>query len=392
MKENREAKRAQGDIAPSETASGEAPVRVSVALAGRSYDVLVGPGLAPRAAALIDKRLGPARCAIVTDANVAATHLAGVAAGLEATGRLAGSKILAPGESSKSFAVLAELCESLLAMQLERGDLVLALGGGVIGDLAGFAASILRRGIRYVQLPTTLLAQVDSSVGGKTAINAAHGKNLLGTFHQPSLVLADIDLLATLPPRQFRAGYVEAAKYAMLADASYFDWLEANRTSLFRQEPAALSEAIAIAVAGKAAIVARDETETGERMLLNLGHTFGHALEAWAGYSDKLLHGEAVGIGITLAFELSHELGFSDAMSADRVRTHLASVGLPTRIKQIPGNEWPGADTLLRLMAQDKKVRAGQLTLILARGIGEAFATRDVGAATVRDFLERRIG
>jgi len=395
MNENRQAKAAQGEIAAnessaSETGGGEALVRV--ALAGRSYDVLVGPGLAPRAAALIDKRLGPARCAIVTDANVAATHLAGVAAGLEAMGRLAGSKILVPGESGKSFAVLAELCESLLAMQLERGDLVLALGGGVIGDLAGFAASILRRGIRYVQLPTTLLAQVDSSVGGKTAINASHGKNLLGTFHQPSLVLADIDLLATLPPRQFRAGYVEAAKYAMLADAAYFDWLEANRTSLFRQEPAALSEAIAIAVAGKAAIVARDETETGERMLLNLGHTFGHALEAWAGYSDKLLHGEAVAIGITLAFELSHELGFSDAMSVERVRSHLASAGLPTHIKQIPGNDWPDADTLLRLMAQDKKVRAGQLTLILARGIGKAFATRDVGAATVRDFLERRIG
>jgi 3-dehydroquinate synthase len=397
MRKNREAKAAQGDVALSEASAREtgredALVGVRVALAGRSYDVLVGPGLAPRAADLIDKRLGPARCAIVTDANVAATHLAGVAAGLDAMGRLAGSKILAPGESSKSFPVLAQLCESLLAMQLERGDLVLALGGGVIGDLAGFAASILRRGIRYVQLPTTLLAQVDSSVGGKTAINASHGKNLLGTFHQPSLVLADIDLLTTLPSRQFRAGYVEAAKYALLADAAYFDWLEANRASLFRREPAALSEAIGVAVAGKAAIVARDETETGERMLLNLGHTFGHALEAWAGFSDKLLHGEAVAIGITLAFELSHELGFSDARSADRVRTHLASAGLPTEIKDIAGNQWPEADTLLRLMAQDKKVRAGQLTLILARGIGKAFATRDVGTATVRDFLERRIG
>jgi 3-dehydroquinate synthase len=374
----------------------DALVEVRVALAGRPYDVLIGPQLSARAADLIGKYLGVAhlggKCAIVTDANVAAYHLEGLAAGLAARGQLAGTKVLPPGEGSKCFAVLQELCESLLAMQLERGDLVLALGGGVIGDLAGFAASILRRGIRYVQLPTTLLAQVDSSVGGKTAINARHGKNLIGTFHQPSLVLADIDLLATLPQRQFRAGYVEAVKYAMLGDAAYFDWLEANRQSLFRRDPALLSEAIGVAVAGKAAIVARDETEMGERMLLNLGHTFGHALEAWAGYSDKLLHGEAVAIGITLAFQLSRELGFTDAASVERVRNHLASAGLPTQIKDIAGNAWPQAEALLRLMAQDKKVRAGQLTLILSRGIGRAFATRDVAAATVRDFLARHIG
>lgn len=377
-----------------ETVPGQADalVEVRVALAGRPYDVLIGPQLSARAAELIGKHLAVAKCAIVTDANVAAYHLEGLAAGLAARGQLAGTKVLPPGEGSKSFAVLQELCETLLALRLERGDLVLALGGGVIGDLAGFAASILRRGIRYVQLPTTLLAQVDFSVGGKTAINATHGKNLIGTFHQPSLVLADIDLLATLPQRQFRAGYVEAVKYAMLGDAAYFDWLEANRQSLFRREPALLSQAIGVAVAGKAAIVARDETETGERMLLNLGHTFGHALEAWAGYSDKLLHGEAVAIGITLAFQLSRELGFTDAASVERVRNHLASAGLPTHIKDIAGNEWPQAEALLRLMAQDKKVRAGQLTLILARGIGKAFATRDVAAATVRDFLARTIG
>ena len=377
-----------------ETVPGQADalVEVRVALAGRPYDVLIGPQLSARAAELIGKHLAVAKCAIVTDANVAAYHLEGLAAGLAARGQLAGTKVLPPGEGSKSFAVLQELCETLLALRLERGDLVLALGGGVIGDLAGFAASILRRGIRYVQLPTTLLAQVNSSVGGKTAINATHGKNLIGTFHQPSLVLADIDLLATLPQRQFRAGYVEAVKYAMLGDAAYFDWLEANRQSLFRREPALLSQAIGVAVAGKAAIVARDETETGERMLLNLGHTFGHALEAWAGYSDKLLHGEAVAIGITLAFQLSRELGFTDAASVERVRNHLASAGLPTHIKDIAGNEWPQAEALLRLMAQDKKVRAGQLTLILARGIGKAFATRDVAAATVRDFLARTIG
>ncbi len=381
-----------------ETVPGQADalVEVRVALAGRPYHVLIGPQLSARAADLIGKYLGVAhlggKCAIVTDGNVAAYHLEALAAGLAARGQLAGTKVLPPGEGSKCFAVLQELCESLLAMQLERGDLVLALGGGVIGDLAGFAASILRRGIRYVQLPTTLLAQVDSSVGGKTAINARHGKNLIGTFHQPSLVLADIDLLATLPQRQFRAGYVEAVKYAMLGDAAYFDWLEANRQSLFRRDPALLSEAIGVAVAGKAAIVARDETEMGERMLLNLGHTFGHALEAWAGYSDKLLHGEAVAIGITLAFQLSRELGFTDAASVERVRNHLASAGLPTQIKDIAGNAWPQAEALLRLMAQDKKVRAGQLTLILSRGIGRAFATRDVAAATVRDFLARHIG
>lgn len=371
---------------------GDGLVEVRVALAGRPYDVLIGPQLSARSADLIGKRLGIAKCAIVTDANVAAYHLEALAADLAARGQLAGTKVLPAGEASKSFTVLQELCESLLAMQLERGDLVLALGGGVIGDLAGFAASIMRRGIRYVQLPTTLLAQVDSSVGGKTAINATHGKNLIGAFHQPSLVLADIDVLGTLPARQFRAGYAEAAKYALLADAAYFDWLEANRPSLFRRQPTVLSEAIGVAVAGKAAIVARDETETGERMLLNLGHTFGHALEAWAGYSDKLLHGEAVAIGITLAFQLSRELGFTDAASVERVRNHLASAGLPTCIKDIAGNEWPQAEALLRLMAQDKKVRAGQLTLILTRGIGKAFATRDVAAATVRDFLARQIG
>jgi 3-dehydroquinate synthase len=375
-----------------QTGAAAAPVCLRVALDERAYAVLIGPQLTARAADLIGERLGAARCAIVTDANVAACHLEGLAAALGARGLLAGTKILPPGEGSKSFAVLQDLCESLLAMRLERGDLVLALGGGVIGDLAGFAASIVRRGIRYVQLPTTLLAQVDSSVGGKTAINATHGKNLIGTFHQPSLVLADIDVLATLPERQFRAGYAEAAKYAILGDADFFDWLEANRAAVFGRAPAALTRAISVAVAGKAAIVARDETETGERMLLNLGHTFAHALEAWAGYSDKLLHGEAVAIGISLAFELSGALGFSDAASTARVRNHLAAAGLPTHVKDIPGNEWPRAETLLRLMAQDKKVRAGQLTLILARGIGKAFATRDVAPATVHQFLERQIG
>jgi 3-dehydroquinate synthase len=372
-------------------AAARAAECVRVALGDRSYDVLIGPQLMTNAAGLIAERLGEARCAIVTDRNVAAHHLATLEASLAARGIHAGTKVLPPGESTKSFAALQDLCESLLAMRLERGNLVLALGGGVIGDLTGLAASLVRRGIGHVQMPTTLLAQVDSSVGGKTAINSAHGKNLIGTFHQPSLVLADTAVLSTLPERQFRAGYVEAAKYGMLGDAGYFDWLDVNRAAIFRKETEAVTRAVSTAVAGKAAIVARDETETGDRMLLNLGHTFGHALEAWAGYSDKLLHGEAVAIGIVMAFDLSVQLGFADEASARGVRRHFADVGLPTRVRDIPGNEWPDAEALLRLMGQDKKVRGGQLTLVLTRGIGKAFATREVAAATVGEFLARQI-
>jgi shikimate kinase/3-dehydroquinate synthase len=298
---------------------------------------------------------------------------------------------VAPGEGTKSFPVLARLSERLLEMRLERGDLVIALGGGVVGDLAGFAASIVRRGMRFVQIPTTLLAQVDSSVGGKTGINTPQGKNLVGAFHQPSLVLADIDALATLPAREFRAGYVEAAKFGLLGDAQYFGWMESNAAAVFAREPAALTHAIAVAVQGKADIVARDETETGDRMLLNLGHTFGHALEAWAGFSDRLLHGEAIAIGICLAFRISEQLGLIGNNSVARVETHFAGLGLPTRIGDIPGGGEPDAATLMNIMGQDKKVRAGKLTLILVRGIGEAFITRDVTSDTVREFLDGQI-
>jgi len=364
---------------------------IPVTLGSRSYDVLIGPGLMVHAADLIEARLGKgpgkAKCGIVTDANVAPYHLAPLEASLKATGRHAGTEVLAPGEATKSFASLSRLCERLLEMALERGDLVVALGGGVIGDLAGLAASLVRRGIRLVQMPTTLLAQVDSSVGGKTGINTPQGKNLVGTFHQPSLVLADTDSLATLPARQLRAGYVEAAKYGLIADASYFGWLEQNVSAVLAREPAALTHAIAVAVRGKADIVARDETETGDRMLLNLGHTFGHALEAWAGFSGRLLHGEAIAIGIGLAFRLSEQLGLVGNNSVARVETHFASIGLPTRIADIPGEPVPDAAMLLKIMGQDKKVRGGALTLILARGIGEAFITRDVAAKTVLDFL-----
>jgi 3-dehydroquinate synthase len=367
-------------------------VTIPVALGSRSYDVLVGPGLMARAAELIKARVGPGKCGIVTDQNVAARHLAPLEASLRTAGLYAGTEILPAGEATKSFAALAGLCGRLIEMGLERRDLVIALGGGVIGDLAGFAASIVRRGMPFVQMPTTLLAQVDSSVGGKTGINTPQGKNLVGAFHQPRLVLADADVLATLPPRQFRAGYVEAAKYGLLGDADYFAWLERNGPAVFARDEAALTHAIAVAVQGKASMVARDETETGERMLLNLGHTFGHALETWAGFSDRLLHGEAIGIGVCLAFRLSEELSFVGNNSVARVENHFAALGLPTRIGDIPGGAAPDAAALLEIMGQDKKVREGRLTLILARGIGEAFITRDVAAPTVLDFLTRQIG
>ncbi len=373
------------------TGSASQPATVRVSLGERSYDVLIGTGLLARAPELIQARLGAARCAIVTDENVARHHLGVLEKGLAALGRHVDTVVLPPGEATKSFASLARVCERLLEMGLERGGLVVALGGGVIGDLAGLAASLVRRGVRFVQVPTTLLAQVDSSVGGKTGIDTPQGKNLVGTFHQPSLVLADIGLLATLPEREFRAGYVEAAKYGLLGDAAFFRWLEENARAVAAHETGVLAHVVATSVAGKAAIVARDETETGDRMLLNLGHTFGHALEAWAGYSDRLLHGEAVAIGICLAFELSRELGLVDAASVQRVTAHLAAAGLPTRIADIPGAPGPDARTLTAIMGQDKKVRDGRLTFILVRGIGAAFVSRDVGAATAQDFLVRRI-
>jgi 3-dehydroquinate synthase len=378
-------------MSPGNTASAGVPAAVRVDLGERSYDVLIGTGLLARAAGLIHGRLGAARCAIVTDENVARHHLGTLEKPLAALGRHAGTVVLPPGEATKSFASLARLCERLLDMGLERGGLVVALGGGVIGDLAGLAASLVRRGVRLVQVPTTLLAQVDSSVGGKTGINTPQGKNLVGTFHQPSLVLADIGLLATLSQREFRAGYVEAAKYGLLADAAFFGWLERNWPAVAAQEADALAHVVATSVAGKATIVARDETETGDRMLLNLGHTFGHALEAWAGYSERLLHGEAVAIGICLAFELSRELGLVDAASVARVTAHLAAAGLPTRIADIPGAPGPDPTALMAIMGQDKKVRDGRLTFILVRGIGVAFVSRDVEAARVQDFLTRRI-
>jgi 3-dehydroquinate synthase len=363
---------------------------VAVPLGDRAYDVLIGPGLLPEAGRLIASRLGPARCAVVTDENVAHFHLGALEAALRQDGLHLGSIILKPGEGTKSFSELEPLCGRLLELGVERGDLVVALGGGVIGDLAGFAAAILRRGVRFVQIPTTLLAQVDSSVGGKTGIDMPQGKNLIGAFHQPSLVIADTGTLRTLPAREMRAGYAEVAKYGLLGDAAFFSWLEQHWKAVFAFEAKSLTQAIETSVKAKAGIVGRDETEKGERALLNLGHTFGHALEAWCGYSDRLLHGEAISIGMCLAFRLSEALGYCKRDAGERVAAHLAAVGLPTRIGDIPGAK-PDVPGLLRLMGQDKKVRHGKLTFILARAIGEAFIAHDVPPERIRDFLAGEI-
>jgi 3-dehydroquinate synthase len=364
---------------------------VNVPLGDRAYDVLIGPGLLARAGELINARLGAARCAIVTDANVARYHLRTLEAALQKDGRHVGSITLPPGESTKSFRELEPLCERLLELGLERGDLVVALGGGVIGDLAGFAAAILRRGARFVQIPTSLLAQVDSSVGGKTGIDTPQGKNLIGAFHQPGLVLADTDVLRTLPERELHAGYAEVAKYGLLGDAAFFSWLEQNYAAVLALEPAPLTHAVETSVKAKAGIVGRDETEQGERALLNLGHTFGHAFEAWCGYSDRLLHGEAIAIGMSIAFRFSAALGYCTEAAADRASAHFRAAGLPTRIAEIPGDK-PDIAAMMKLMAQDKKVRHGKLTFILVRDVGEAFIARDVPSETVRAFLGGEIG
>ena len=364
--------------------------RVRVSLGPRSYDVLIGPGLLDRAGEHIRELDGAARVAVVTDEHVAETQLPRLAASLDRVGVAHTAVVVPPGEGSKSFPRLEQVLDSLLEARIERGDLVLALGGGVVGDLAGFAAAVLRRGVRLVQAPTTLLAQVDSSVGGKTGINSRHGKNLIGAFHQPALVLADLDALDTLPPREFRAGYAEVAKYGLIDDEAFFAFLEARWRDVFAGGPAR-REAVARSCAAKARVVGEDERETGVRALLNLGHTFGHALEATTGFSARLLHGEAVAIGMRLAFAFSVRLGLAGAQDAERVAAHLGAVGLPTRIRDIPGAPLDSA-TLLAHIAQDKKVARGRLTFILARGIGRAFAARDVDPDAVRAFLDDELG
>ncbi|MEL6169488.1 MAG: 3-dehydroquinate synthase [Pseudomonadota bacterium] len=359
---------------------------VRVDLGDRSYDVVIGEGLVEAAAHHLDPVLVRPRVAILTDETVAAAHGHRLVAGLQAAGIATDMLTLPAGEATKGWTHLERAVEWLLAEKIERRDVVVALGGGVIGDLAGFAAAILRRGVRYVQIPTSLLAQVDSSVGGKTAINSPAGKNLIGAFHQPSLVLADISVLDTLSPREFRAGYGEVMKYGLLGDADFFGWLEMNGPALARGDRDLRARAVRHSVAMKAEIVSRDETETGDRALLNLGHTFGHALEAATGYSDRLLHGEGVAIGCVLAFETSARLGLCAQEDPSRVRAHLADMGLLTDLAQIPG-DLPDAEALLELMAQDKKVVDGRLRFILSRGIGRAFVTDDVDRDVVLGVL-----
>jgi 3-dehydroquinate synthase len=365
------------------------PTIVNVALAKRSYDVVIGrnemANLGARAAAL---KPG-AKAAIVTDDTVARLHLEAAQAALAAGGLTTTRIIVGAGEATKSFAGFECVCEAVIAARVERGDLVVALGGGVIGDLAGFAAATVRRGLDYIQVPTTLLAQVDSSIGGKTGINSRQGKNLLGAFYQPILVVADTSALDTLPARQFRAGYAEIVKYGLLGDAGFFAWLEANARELFAGG-AAREHAIATSCRMKAAIVARDERESGDRALLNLGHTFGHALEAAAGFSDRLLHGEAVALGTALAAEFSVRLGVLAPQHAARASRHLSGAGLPVRLAEVAGGA-PDADRLMELIAQDKKVRHGKLTFVLLRDIGAAYISNDVDPALVRDFLIEKL-
>ncbi len=365
---------------------------VTVPLGARSYDIAIGSGTLGELGAAI-KRLSPSRCVIVTDESVAKLYLDPVRASLAKAGFGSADVVLPQGEATKSFDFLIELSNALLDHGLERSDVVIALGGGVIGDLAGFAASILKRGVRLVQVPTTLLAQVDSSIGGKTGINTSHGKNLIGTFHQPSFVLIDVDVLSTLDPRQLRAGYAEVVKYGLLGNAAFFQWLEQNGAGLFNGDEAARRYAIEQSCRAKAAVVAEDEKEHGKRTLLNLGHTFGHALEAWAGYSAKLLHGEAVAIGMVLAFEMSEEMGLCPPGASSRVATHLRGVGLPVTVADMverTGGILPEAQELIALMAQDKKVKAGRLSFVLVRGIGEAFTSDAVEPDSLLSFLEAR--
>ena len=366
---------------------------VRVDLPGREYDIVIGPGLLAEAGALIARMLPRKRVAIVTDENVAAAQLHNLQAGLNAGGITSEVLILPAGEATKSWDQFSRTVEWLIAQKVERGDVVVAFGGGVIGDLAGFAAAVVRRGVRFVQVPSSLLAQVDSSVGGKTGINSPLGKNLIGAFHQPSLVLADTAVLGTLTPRDFLSGYGEVVKYGLLGDAAFFDWLEGHGSALAAGDMAARVQAVKRSCQMKADIVQRDETEQGDRALLNLGHTFCHALEAATGYGDRLLHGEGVAMGCVLAFELSARMGLCSQEDPSRLRAHLRDMGMKVDLADIDG-DLPDVEGLLDLMGQDKKVVDGQLRFILARGIGDAFVTadvpRDMVLAVLQDALALR--
>lgn len=355
-------------------------------LGDRSYDIIVGLGLIQDAGTHIAPVLARPRAVVITDENVAPHYLEPLCASLKAADVQVDAITLPAGEQSKSFAQLQSLCEALLELKVERSTTLIALGGGVIGDLVGFTAAVTLRGMPFVQVPTTLLSQVDSSVGGKTGINTAYGKNLVGAFYQPKLVLADIQTLETLDRRQVLAGYAEVVKYGFIDDLPFFEWLEINGQALVGGDRDLRRHAVLTSCAAKARVVAEDELETGKRALLNLGHTFGHALEAETGYGDALLHGEAVAIGTAMAFDLSQHLNLVEAADANRATAHMQTVGLPTDLKALDTTGWT-VDALMNHMSRDKKVEGGKLTFILARGLTEAFITQDVSEASVRELL-----
>ncbi len=360
------------------------PVRI----AGKSYDIHIGDGILEQAGLLMRPLLHRPFTVIVTDRHVNEAQGAALEEGLRAAGVDFRKIVLEPGEVSKSLRTLETLLENLIAFGVERSDMIVAFGGGVVGDVTGFAASVLRRGCRFAQIPTSLLAQVDSAVGGKTAVNSAHGKNLIGAFHQPSIVIADVGALSTLPDRELKAGYAEVVKYGALGDEAFFAWLENRGQALLDGDLSARRVAVKRSCAAKAEIVAADEREAGERALLNLGHTFGHALEAAFGYSGRLLHGEAIAAGMALAFDFSVANGRCPAADSARLKAHLSASGLPTSLSEVAGATDFSADQLLSLMMQDKKVEQGALTLILVRRLGEAYIEKAVDPALIHRFLK----
>ncbi len=364
--------------------------RVNVELGQRSYAIHIGEGLLRRTGEIVLPLLARKKTVIVTDENVAKLHLVTLQESLSASGIEHAAIVLPPGETTKSYEKFQFLCDQLLENDVERNDVIIAFGGGVIGDLAGFAAAVLRRGVNFVQIPTSLLAQVDSSVGGKTGINSHHGKNLVGAFHQPLAVIADISLLDTLPARELASGYAEVAKYGLLGDIVFFEWLEENAAALFAGDGQVRIKAISKSCEAKADIVARDEQEHGVRALLNLGHTFGHALEGATGYSQRLLHGEGVAIGTVLAFRFSEVSGLVEQGTAKRVQAHFASIGLPTTLAEISGT-LPDAETLVNFMRQDKKASGGKLVFVLANKIGETFVAKDVAESDILEFMQAEL-
>lgn len=365
--------------------------KVRVDLGDRSYDIVIGRKVLASLGNRFASMFPDSKAVIITDRTVAGLHLATAEESLRAKGIEPHVIVMEPGEKTKSYTGLMQACDGVLDTRLERGDLVVALGGGVIGDLAGVVAGLVRRGMRFIQVPTTLLSQVDSSVGGKTGINTGHGKNLIGLFNQPHLVLADTSVLDTLTPRDFQAGYAEVAKYGLINDPDFFEWLEGNWQGIF-DGGSEREEAIRRSCQAKADVVAADEKEAGQRALLNLGHTFGHALEGMAEYDpERIVHGEGVAIGMVLAHEFSARLGLCDPLVTERVIAHLEAVGLPTHIGAIPG-QLPKVDMLMDFIAQDKKVSRGSLTFILTRGLGQSFVEKGVDPAQLRTFLEEKLG